>query len=364
MNKLLLVSTGLGRVKRGFETHILDLADILYTSEIKDSFIVAAGARLNKKYSHVSISNIQRSNRFLKRLGFSTANLFRLEQITFFASLCFFLLKNKNIKVIYLGEYLVYCWLFKFRKLTGKNFSLCLHTGGMATPGLFDNNKDFVHHITPYYIETDTCKRIPEERQFLIPHILQFSFTPNQVKVDELKTLAGKKQIWLSVGSVDIHFKRMHIIPELLKNVKEKVFPIIVGENHTETPIVKAAFESVFGSTGYLITKCSREELASYYSAADYFILCTKAEPFGIVFLEALYFNLQIICNDNPISKYILNDQAIYLDLNDLSSSERQIEELVKINKRTNGKEYVKDRFSSNKLAANYINMFRTMLIQ
>lgn len=361
-HKLYLVCTGLGRIKRGFESHILDLAALLEQHAPDIPFQVLVGKRLaHATFLHEAIPHIHRQHSIWRWLRLHPNAAFAREQDFFFLGMIPHLFKNKAA-LYYLGEYRLYCHLYRFRKWFGLNYKLCLHTGGMSMPGLYDQKKDFVHHVTSIYLNNDPSNQIPAERQFLIPHILRFNYEPNTEIVSKIKMLASNKQIWLSVGSIDIGFKRMNLIPEVLHKLKDKVFPIVIGETNSETSLVIKSFNDHFGEEGYLITKCSREELASFYSIADYFILCTKSEPFGIVFLEALSYNIPVVCNDNKVTREILQEYGIYIDFEDLESAKSKIQELVISKVENNGREYVNNNFSMRVLAPKYINTFKQML--
>jgi glycosyltransferase involved in cell wall biosynthesis len=320
------ICTGLGRVKRGFESYIDDLAEnCVKYRDFKMKLTVFAGGRLDKcSYDSVIISNVSRNSSLLQKLRINGRRAFTIEQISFF----FFFLPYIFIRrpqTIYLGEYSLYCYLFKARKLLGLNFSLVLYTGGQASPGLFDPKRDYVHHITDIYYRDLIQSGVPPERQFIIPHFLNTNFEVDGNLVKQLRNKASGKKIVLSVGSIDKEVKRMHLIPAVLGDHARSVFPILLGEWTNESEEVNQLMTEHFGADGFIIGKVNRKELGSYYTAADAFILCSKKESFGLVFLEAMYFDTPVICHDFYESRFVLRDNAHFMDMDDIDSFKRTL---------------------------------------
>ena len=358
--KLFLICTGLGRVNRGFESYISDLAEHLTESRSEKYLVqVYAGAYLNAmRYNAVRIINISRNNPILLKLKFSIQRLFSIEQKSFFVFLVPHIL-FKRPKAIYLGEYNLYCYLFKLRKLLSLKYSLVLYTGGQASPGLFDMGKDYVHHVTDVYY-ADLLKRgIHEERQFIIPHFLNTNFEVRRNLVEQIRNRASGKKIVISVGMIDKSVKRMHLITAVLGSLVDSVFPILLGEWTNESEEIKQLMVERFGADGFIIGKTDRVELGSYYAVADAFILCSKKESFGLVFLEAMYFDTPVICHDFYESRYVLRDNAHFMDMDDIDSFKENINALIpKLKKESILNLFVRQNYTWQVLREPYNTMF------
>ena len=109
------------------------------------------------------IANLHRKHPLLR----NSTHAFLWEQRSFFAGMLPTLLRTKPA-AIYLGEYQLYCYLYKLRAALGLSYSLVLYTGGQAIPGLFDPSRDFIHHVTDAYLPQ--CQHLPAKRQWLLPH--------------------------------------------------------------------------------------------------------------------------------------------------------------------------------------------------
>jgi 1,2-diacylglycerol 3-alpha-glucosyltransferase len=310
-NPVVLVCTGLGRAQRGFEMYTSSLAGKLSQMKLAAPFEVwTGGAWKSENIISKKINGISRNNILLKGL----ANGFTWEQRSFAISMFRQLIKQ-NPAVIYLGEYQLYCWLYKIRKLLGLKFSLVLYTGGQALPGLFDPSKDFVHHVTDFYLHE--CGHIPGERQFVVPHFFEDDFVYNAAAIQKIKERAAGKKIVLSVGLLDKTVKRMDLLVRSLSPLKDAVFPVLLGDNTNDTGEIRNMLEENFGKEGYIMGKVSHPELGNYYKAADLFVLCSPKESFGLAYIEALFHGLPVIADDFKEARYVMKDQAEFVNMKD-----------------------------------------------
>lgn len=364
--ELFLVCTGLGRVQRGFESYINSLAEKLTLEDKQFQFTVYLGKRIsNVAFKQQPVFNLHRGLKIFKYLGLLEHHRFAIEQFSFCLGIFPFIFLRKP-KAIYLGEYNLYCYLYKLRKLFKLKFTLVLYTGGQAAPGLFDNSRDFVHHVTDVYYQMLLDQGIPALRQFILPHFVFTDFIIDHNLVKELQTKAKGKKIILSVGQIDLTIKRMQLIPELFSELAHELYPIIVGAETDDTKNIIQKFTNIFGSDGYLMIQVPRNKIGNYYAAADFFILCSNKESFGYAFVEALSFNLPIICHDFQEAHFVLKQNANYLNFNYMDESKKWINnnlQLLHKMSNDNGRDFVFKNYSWDKLKNRYIDMFNTILV-
>jgi glycosyltransferase involved in cell wall biosynthesis len=271
----------------------------------------------------------------------------------------------KRPDVIYLGEYPLYCWLFKVRKFTGLRFRLVLYTGGQAIPGkaLFNPATDFIHHITDVYLES--CKHFPAERQRLIPHFVLDNFSIDKILLEEIKWRASGKKIVLSVGAIEKSSKRMHCLVEAMAQCRQPVFPVLLGEPTADWDEINSMLIEKFGKDGFVLQTLPRTELGTWYGAADLFVSCSPKESFGLVFVEALLFGLPVICDDFAEVRYVLKEHATYVKMTGLNMVADAIDEALKIKTLNEEKqwaeqrrEFARSRYSLHVLKPDYISLF------
>ncbi len=363
--KLFIICTGLGKIVRGFEIYIDSLAKNLEKCNKCFDFQVYIGGNLDHKvYSWIKIFNISRNNWFLKILIKNEDFRFRIEQFTFFISLLPYILIRKP-KSIYLGEYYLYCYLFKFRKLFKLSYSLALYTGGQVSPGLFNEKIDFVHHVTDFYYNKLKDNNISLHRHFIVPHYITDDFIYDNKLAISLKNLALSKKIVLTVGYIDIKVKRMDLFVKLLSELPDDVFPIILGEYSNETSIIEKMLQKYFGINGYLLKKVPHYELGTYYSISDLFILCSPRESFGLSNLEALYFGKPVFVDDYYESRFVLKTAGNFINMKDEAKAINIIKNFIlkgNENDFHQGHDFVTNNYTWNSLSKKYLQMFEKFI--
>ena len=104
---------------------------------------------------------------------------------------------------------------------------------------------------------------------------------------------------------------------EVIKK-NDNIVHIIIGTGPEEEKLKKLTKK--MGISNYVIFTgfISDEELLSYYSSADLFVLATLYEGFGLVYIDALCFGLPIVTTENGGSLDIINeDNGILVPVKD-----------------------------------------------
>ncbi len=365
--KIFLVCTGLGIVQRGFETYIADLTGKLQSSTTTFTTTLYSGGKYeSNKVNSKQLFCISRNNRVLNFL-FGHAIVSELELYSFFLSLLLETILNKP-NVIYLGEYKLYCYLFKIRKLFNLSFSLVLYTGGQVSPGLYDVEKDFVHHVTDVYYNELVKRGYPKERQFVLPHFISLSEKNHALTQVQLSSNSAGKKIIVSVGMIDSKIKRMDQFVKVLAKEPKKYFPILLGESTSDTPIIISQLENSFGKNNFFLGKVNRGELFSYLNHADLFMLLSPRESFGLAAIEALSVGLPVICCDYSESRYVLKNVGTFVECNDPNKIKDKVDEILAIEPTDTEIQqridFVKNNYSWEFLGNKYLQMFESFVIE
>jgi glycosyltransferase involved in cell wall biosynthesis len=357
-HSIVLICSGLGRIHRGFEIYISSLGEKLTGAQIW-----CGGKHQSQKSKVHTIPCIGRSSFFSKIFLCNSLLAFKIEQLTFAIALLPKLFQAKN-SILYLGEYSLYCYLYKIRHIFSLNYSLVLYTGGQAIPGLFDPTRDFVHHVTDVYLKD--CKHLPSNRQFLVPHFIDQNFSENEMITDRITKKSAGKLIVLSVGYLDCHIKRMDFLAKSLIPLKDKLFPIFLGESSIDTPIIEQILKDNFGKDGYILSKVAHSELASWYLNSDIFVLCSLRESFGLTMVEALYFGLPVFCNDYSEARFVLQDCGNFLNMTSMDILTKAVElynpSANRSELKKDRKEFVEKNYSWSSLEKQYTQMFEKII--
>ena len=357
--KIVLICTGLGKVNRGFEQYISALSRHLFAERNLSHCIEvwSGGHWENQGIKSRIIKSPDRNNFLLKKSN----HAFLWEQRFFFLALIPWLLVVRP-KKIYLGEFQLYCYLFKFRKYFGLNFGLMLYTGGQAIPGakVFDVKRDFVHHVTEVYLEE--CKHIPHNRQLVLPHFINDDFVYSKTKQQEILEKAAGKKIVLSIGLLDSHIKRMDKLIQALIISGGNIFPVLLGEPTAETAILKMQLIEYFGNDGFIMQQLPHPALGDYFATADLFVLSSPKESFGLATVEALYHGLPVICEKFPESKFVLGNQVFYSNTGESKILAQDISKLLSQQKDNMAiaerQSFVQNNYTWALLKQAYVNMF------
>ena len=109
------------------------------------------------------------------------------------------------------------------------------------------------------------------------------------------------------------------------------------------------------------------KEMPDLYRAADVFLHMSKVEPFGIVYLEALATGLPVVAHDRPITRWIVEDQAVLVDSSDEAAVADGIRHALTLrdpDQVAARRELVQRRFTWRNIAQDYLAFFKQVLEQ
>lgn len=152
----------------------------------------------------------------------------------------------------------------------------------------------------------------------------KFSLVPNGIDDFWINNIASKKELdhtspfkLLFVGRI-IPLKNIELILEACRIVNEKgdfkvALSIVGGESPDQEEYYKTFLKQLqkYDFVEYLNKISDKTELRDIYRGADAFVLPSKAELFGLVYLEALSQGLPVIYSKNSgISSYLANSNV------------------------------------------------------
>lgn len=135
---------------------------------------------------------------------------------------------------------------------------------------------------------------------------------PNGVNVPELRDKEKKnknRKLILSVGHLDLDFKRHQLTIEAISLLTEEYYLLILGAGDKKEYFEELANRKIKGRCE--IKSVKYNEIMDYYQKADVFVLPSKEEPFGIVYIEAMSANLPIVATLDESRKEIIGDAGI-----------------------------------------------------
>jgi glycosyltransferase involved in cell wall biosynthesis len=125
---------------------------------------------------------------------------------------------------------------------------------------------------------------------------------------------------------------------------------------------------SLLGPDNFSARSVSYSQVAEYYQAADFFVLCSLKEGFGRVYLEALKHGLPTIAHHFPVMAFVLGHVGIQGDLSRKGELSRILsEQLCHPVDQSDAKkrwESIRDRFSWEVLATEYAKIFHQVALK
>ncbi len=378
--KIALLCSGLGNIKRGHETFIRELFDLL-KNDLDVTLLKGEGG---EKKNEIVIFNIPRNSQILKSLknnlvcsdkwreAIDEERRTKLEMETFAYNSLPYLLKA-DYDIIQCPEAEVINILYQHREFFKKRPFFVYSNGGALPPNKYPLF-DFVQHHSFYsYSIAGRFKK----KSFLIPYCVNLNkFYPAKIKDKSIRkrfNIPPNVFLILSAGAICDNHKRMpHLIKEVNKianNTDDKnnknVHLLILGEESGESEKIKEFGKKILKNRIHFGT-VEHEELPKAYQSADLFVLCSLFESFGIVFLEAMACKLPIISTNHKNQKWIMGDSAVLINMKKEGLLAEKIKLLMKnplLREQLAEKGYKEvKKFSANNIKKEYVQMYKKIL--
>ncbi|MDY6933220.1 MAG: glycosyltransferase family 4 protein [Spirochaetota bacterium] len=200
--------------------------------------------------------------------------------------------------------------------------------------------------------------------------IVPLAYHPTEIPVITRKEMKIKSDefILITIGRL-VKRKAMDVIINAISMIPDdRIQLFIVGDGpdriNLENLVKNLKLEKRIHFLGYL----SDEEKYKYLSVSDIFILPSMHEGFGIVYMEAMYCGLPIVCtNHGGQTDFLINgENAILIDVGDIKACSEAILKFYKDkefydNCSENNSKKIID-FYAEPIAMRYIEIFRDLL--
>ncbi|MCD0423660.1 glycosyltransferase family 4 protein [Rubrivivax sp. JA1024] len=354
--KIALLCSGLGHVVRGHEVFARGLFELL-ADELDITLFKGAGPELPRERS---IPCVLRTAAELDHIRPCVAPKWadavreqertRIEHETF-AWACMGPLLAGDYDVVHCLEQEVCNILFDNRHVFRRTPKIVFSNGG-AIPAARLPRCDFVQEHTERNLAQSA-----RDKAFMIPHGVDARrFRPGlDSDFRQRHGIGADEFVLISVGTVCVNHKRMdHVIREVAPLPGVRL--VIVGQENGETPAIVALGRELLGER-VVFTKLPHAELPQAYAAADAFVLGSRHETFGIVYIEAMAMGLPVFCTDHPNQKDIVKE-AVFVDMNQpgaLTAALRDTprERLAELGRR--GREIVEQHYDLELLKRHYL---------
>lgn len=304
--KIALVSTGLGRVLRGFESFTESLFQVLrpYTPHIDVTLFQGGDKRGERR---VIIPNFHRYDAPARWFGYEKGNL--LEKRSFALTLYPFLCLE-HYDIVHYNELVMGSALYHLRRLFGGKYKLLYCNGAPSPPIHYHHRCDFAQLLTGPMFEEAREFGLSEGRLFLVPYgvdIERFS-SETRSRRSEIRRLLGipeEARVILTVAALKREHKRLDYLIREISKLTGSIWLLAAGQRTNETPSLEEEANRLLNARWRFIS-WPHETIHLLYGTADIFVLTSLTEGLPIVLLEAMASGLPIITHDGPLYRWVL----------------------------------------------------------
>lgn len=364
MIKVFLVCSGLGNVKRGFESFTQECFDALSQDPKLDITLFKGGGKSNSR--QITLWNFPRDSWLGIYLGKLTGRGgYFIEQASFFCSLLPHIYQQQP-DVIYFSDGAVGNILWHWRKRTGQRYKLLFSNGGPLSPPF--HRWDHVQQVAPIHLQVAMEAGESLEKQSLVPYGIQMNSQLKILSAQEKATLRRKLElpqdipIVLSVGAINKSHKRMdYLIREITELPEPRPYLLMLGQMDAESPEIVELSKQLLKPNQFQIKTVTPNEIADYYQVADVFVLASLGEGLPRVLLEAMSYGLPCIAHDYSVAHFSLGEKAYFTDFTQPRNLTNLICQVLAEGdddlQRQGRHKSVDERFSWKKLCSDYVEM-------
>lgn len=313
MIKLFIICSGLGHIKRGFESFTQECFDALSQDICLNVTLFKGGGKSREK--DVTLWNLHRNYWMAIQLGKTTGRgAYFIEQSSFCLSLLPHIHREQP-DVIYFSDGNLGNLLWHWRRLTKQSYKLLFSNGGPLSPPF--HRWDHVQQVAPVHFQAALDAGTPAEKQSLVPYGLH---VPSELQIlapierEALRHKLGlpeKQPLILSVGAINKSHKRMdYVIREVASLPEPRPYLLLLGQQESESTDILQLGNRLLGSAHFQVRTVAQNEVADYYRIADSFALASLSEGFGRVFLEAMSHGLPCLAHDYEITRFVLAEEG------------------------------------------------------
>jgi glycosyltransferase involved in cell wall biosynthesis len=362
--KIALVSTGLGRVLRGFESFTASLFDALKRFAPTVDVTLFQGGRCTKA-DHIWVPNFHRYDVPARWLGYDRGNL--LEKRSFALSL-YPLLRAGRFDVVHYNELAMGSALFHLRRLFGGKFKLLYCNGAPSPPLQYHHRCNYAQLLTQPMFDEARAFGMPEEKLFLLPYGIDGQRFSPKVRMQRQQVrreigIPDDAKVILSVAALKREHKRLDYVIKEVSRLGNGVWLVAAGQETNETRDLEALATRMLG-TRWRFYAWPHERLPLLYGMADVFVLGSLTEAFGLVTVEALLTGLPVIVHHSPSNIWITSGTPAHLiDLAREGELSKAIEATLRLERTEPSlNPAVEKRFSWNALTPMYIEMYSNII--
>ena len=334
MKKIAILAPYVGTVNRGAETFVIELTKKLSNYFDVDVYTLKREATIEKNLCIVDVDmgvlfNIHNKIYLKSKLYRKIINKFYylIPDVIFqkkFTKMAFREIESREYDLLFPNNGVWGAkYAAKYREKNGVPFVYTGH-GGIGI------GERYIIETSPNAYICLTHKHFLWASEIKSNKFMQLCIIPNGVCINNFKSLnkiKKEKHTILSVGALT-EFKRHELTIKAVSKIPN-VNLVILGKGEEEKYLKNLA--DLYLPNRCLITSVEYERVIQYYSLADLFVLPSREEPFGIVYLEAMASNLPIVSPDDSQRREIINNAGLFCNVENIEEYAETIRSALNI---------------------------------
>ncbi|MBF0308447.1 MAG: glycosyltransferase family 4 protein [Magnetococcales bacterium] len=360
--KIALVSTGHGRIHRGFEAFTGSLFENL-RRRVPDLDVTLFAGGGEPEERRVVVPNLHRHDLPARWFGEFRANL--LEKRSF-ALAIYAHLRRGGHDLVHYNELVMGSALFHLRRRFGGHFKL-LYCNGAPSPAVHYHHRcDYAQLLTGPGFEEAVSFGMEARRLFLLPYGLDADrFHPRTALSREAVRrelgIPPEAVLVLTVAALKREHKRIDYLLQEMGGLPERYWLVAAGQRTGDTPALEEEGRRLLGDRFRFLT-WPAERVALLYGAADLFVLCSLTEAFGLVTVEAMLSGVPVIAHRGPVYQWLAEGTgARLIDMAQEGRLRQAIAEMPQALPTREREEAAFRRFSWEMLIREYVAMYESV---
>lgn len=357
--RVALVSTGLGRVLRGFESFTESLFQALRKQAPHiDLTLFQGGGKSGER--RVIVPNCHRDDIPAQWFGYEKGNL--LEKRSF-AVFLYPRLRRGAYDIVHYNELVMGSALFHLRHYFGGKFRLLYCNGAPSPPIHYYHRCDFAQMLTgPMYKEA-CAFGMPRKRLFLVPYGVDVQRFSPEKRVHRAETrrelgIPQDAEVILTVAALNQEHKRIDYVIKEVASLDRHVWLVAAGQRTNETTSLEQEANRLLGERWRFVS-WPHERVHLLYGATDVFVLGSLTEGLPNTLLEAMASGLSIVTHNGPLYQWVLGESnARKVDMAQRGALTNAIHEIIANPSDSDARGKAVRRFSWETLIPEYQKMY------